>query len=119
MRIETIQNLVIGINQKDYELISFCENKGFKITYRRKKNNTYWNIALDGFIEFKLVSTKLAGEDYLNLPKEGVLFEVLDSPWIDEFERVTVRNLDSFKHFILKFTNYIIEFISRQLIFDN
>jgi hypothetical protein len=37
MRIETIQNLVIGINQKDYELISFCENKGFKITYRRKK----------------------------------------------------------------------------------
>jgi hypothetical protein len=71
MKIEIISNLVIGKNKKDYELISYSENKGQNNLSRRKKNDTCWNITLDGFIELKLVSNELAGEDYLSLPKEG------------------------------------------------
>jgi hypothetical protein len=43
----------------------------------------------------------------------------VDSPWIEGFERKNNMNLEDFKHFILKFTNYTIEFISKQLVFEN
>jgi hypothetical protein len=121
MKIETIYTLVTETKEKDCELISFdCgQKKNDRITYRRNKNKTYWNINIHGLIDFKLVSIEIVDEEYLNLPKEGIIFALLDSPWIAEMEKEWSKILDEQQHFILRFKNCIIEVIAQQLEFES
>jgi hypothetical protein len=119
MKIESINISVIGISQKDYEFIGINRDcKEFKAIYLNKKSNIYWNICVYGIIEYKLISTELTNQGNFNLPNEGVVFEFLDSPWIDEFERILSRKLEKCHHYVLKFQNCIIEFIAQQLVFE-
>lgn len=95
MKIEPINISVIGIKQKDYEFIGINRNcSEFKIIFHNKKNDADWNICIYGIVEYKLSSTELTNQGNLNLPKEGVVFEFLDSPWIDEFERALIMDIN-------------------------
>ena len=93
--------------------------EGFKITYRREEDDTYWSLQCKYIISYKVISEEFSVVGYLmKLPSDGAFFEILDSPWVLEFGREQADILDKCKHYVLRFYDHTIEIIAREFIFE-
>lgn len=118
MKVKAIEIPAAGISSRDCELICLCDYKEFTVSYRKEEDNTFWLMKCEGLIAYKVISEEFSTTGYLiDMPTEGVFFEILDSPWIHdigEHERIT----GGCKHYVLNFRDEIIEVIAQKLIFD-
>lgn len=120
MKVEPIDTPAAGTWARDCELISlYYDDKGFRISYRREEDDTYWSMKCDGITAYKVISEELSRKGYLiNLPFEGAFFEIFDSPWIDELGGGGSRILNQSRHYVLKFYDETVELIAQKLIFE-
>lgn len=120
MRTETLNTPAAGTWARDCELINLIfDHKGFRMTYHRDEDDTYWVIHCDTLTAYKVISEELSRDGYLlDLPYEGAFFEILDSPWIDELGGKTSKILIGCKHFVLKFYDHTIEILAPELAFE-
>lgn len=119
MKIKAINIPAAGSWARDCELISLSYGKGFRISYHRDEDNTYWEMQCEGVIELKVFAEEFSIERYLiKLPVEGAFFEILDSPWIVELEQKHSRILDNYKHYVLEFYDETIQIIAQKFIFE-
>ncbi len=119
MKIEKVDIPAAGTWARDCELLCLSDCKGFKISYHRDEDDTYWCLQCKGIVAYKVFSEEFSMVGYLlNLPVEGAFFEILDSPWIHEFGREQARILDKCKHYVLQFYDETIEIIAQDFIFE-
>jgi len=105
MKIEKINTSAAGTWARDCELICLSHCKGFRITYHRDEDDTYWSVRCEGgIIAYKVISEEFSTVGYLiDLPVDAAFFEILDSPWMREFGQERARILDKCKHYVLQF----------------
>ena len=119
MKIEKVDTPAAGTWARDCELLCLSDCKGFKISYHRDEDDTYWCLQCKGIVAYKVFSEEFSMVGYLlNLPVEGAFFEILDSPWIHEFGREQARILDKCKHYVLQFYDETIEIIAQDFVFE-
>ena len=119
MKIEKIDTPAAGTWARDCELLFLSQHKGFKLSYHRDEDDTYWNLKCARIVAYKVINEEFSRYGYLiNLPTEGAFFEILDSPWIREFGREEARILDKCKHYVLRFYDETIEIIAQEFIFE-
>lgn len=124
MKVELIDAPVTGTWTRECELKSLSDgvqtdNVGFRISFCRKEDDTYWILRCEHIIAYKVISEEFIDTGYLmNLPVESAFFEIYDSPWIQEFERIVSKNLDKCKHYVLKFCDETVEIIAQKFIFE-
>lgn len=119
MKIEKVNIPAAGIWARDCELLCLSECKGFKLSYHRDEDDTYWSLRCAGVVAYKVISEEFSIYSYLiNLPAEGAFFEILDSPWINEFGIKKARILDKCKHYVLQFYDETIEIIAQDFVFE-
>ena len=119
MKIEKVDTPAAGTWARDCELLCLSDCKGFKISYHRDEDDTYWCLQCKGIVAYKVFSEEFSMVGYLlNLPVEGAFFEILDSPWIHEFGREQARILDKCKHYVLRFYDETIEIIAQDFVFE-
>lgn len=118
MKIQNINAPGAGSWARDCELISCKIEKGLIIHYHKDEDDTFWSISCEGLIAFKFTAEELSTAGYLvNLPTDGAFFEVIDSPWISEFE-FNARLIQDCKHYIFEFYDETLEIIAKQVIFN-
>lgn len=119
MKIKKIDTPAAGTWARDCELIFLSDYKGFKVSYHKDEDDTYWELKCNGIVAYKLTGEEFAITGYLiELPVNGAFFEILDSPWIREFGKEETRILDKCKHYILQFYDETIEIIAQEFIFE-
>ena len=119
MKIEKVDTPAAGTWARDCELLCLSDCNGFKISYHRDEDDTYWCLQCKGIVAYKVFSEEFSMVGYLlNLPVEGAFFEILDSPWIHEFGREQARILDKCKHYVLQFYDETIEIIAQDFVFE-
>lgn len=119
MKIEKLNTPAGGTWARDCELISISDYKGLTISYHRDEDDTYWNIPCEGIVAYKVLGEEFSRTGYLiNLPIDGAFFEILNSPWIEEFGQDQARILDKCKHYVLRFYDETIEIIAQNLTFE-
>lgn len=119
MKIEKLDTPAAGTWARDCELLCLHDCKGFKLSYHRDEDDTYWNLQCKGIIAYKVIGEEFSRTEYLiNLPTEGAFFEILDSPWMHEFGHVRSTILDKCKHYVLRFYDETIEIIAQDFIFE-
>jgi len=119
MKIKKIDAPAAGTWARDCELLCLSDCKGFKISYYRDEDNTYWSLRCERIVAYKVISEEFSTIGYLlNLPVEGAFFEILDSPWIREFGQEQARILDKCKHYVLRFYDETIEIIAQDFVFE-
>lgn len=52
------------------------------------------------------------------LPVEGAFYEILDSPWVEEFYGYNKNTLDKCKHYIMQFYDETVEVIAQDFMFE-
>lgn len=119
MKIKALTFLGTGTGARDCELICLSDYKDFKINYHRDKDSTYWSLRCKGVVAYKVISEEFSLTGYLlDIPIKGAFFEILDSPWINEFGSEKAKTLDRCKHYVLRFYDETIEIIAREFIFE-
>ena len=119
MKIEKIDIQAAGTWARDCELLCLSDCKGFKLSYHRDEDDTYWSLQCKGIVAYKVFGEEFSRASYLiNLPSDGAFFEILDSPWIHEFGREQARILDKCKHYVLRFYDETIEIIAQDFVFE-
>jgi len=118
MKIERINIPAAGFWSRDCELLCLSDCKGFKLIYRRDEDDTYWSLECEHVVAYKVITEEFSSTGYLiNIPVEGAVFEVTDSPWIQEFGSETNQILSKCRHYILQFYDETIEIIAKNFIF--
>jgi len=108
-----------GTWARDGELISISNYNGLTIAYHNDENDSYWSIQCEVILGYKVISYDFSRVGYLeNLPTEGTFFEIIDSPWIKEFEPYKLEFLDKCKHYIFRFYDHTIEVIAQIFTFE-
>ncbi len=119
MKIEKIDTPAAGTWARDCELLCLSQHKGFKLSYHRDEDDTYWSLKCSRIVAYKVTNEEFSTTGYLiNLPVEGAFFEILDSPWIKEFGQERTRILDKCKHYVLRFYDETIEIIAQYFVFE-
>ena len=119
MKMEKVNTPAAGTWARDCELLCLSDCKGFKISYHRDEDNTYWSLRCKGIVGYNVMGEEFSRTGYLiNLPVDGAFFEILDSPWIKEFGENHARILDKCKHYVLRFYDETIEIIAQDFIFQ-
>jgi hypothetical protein len=124
MKVELIDTPGAGTWARDCELICLSDcalppSSGFKISYRREEDDTFWSLQCELIVAYKVTAEEFSRNGYLRkLPFEGAFFEILDSPWIEEFGPEPSRILDKCKHYVLKFYDETVEIIAQKFIFE-
>src|SRR3990167_291571 len=119
MKIKKIDSPAAGTWARDCELLFLSQYKGFKLSYRRDEDATYWSLKCTRIVAYKVTNEEFSRYGYLtNLPTEGAFFEILDSPWICEFSREEAKILDKCKHYVLRFYDETIEIIAQEFVFE-
>lgn len=119
MKIEKINTPAAGTWSRDCELICLYYYKGFRLSYHKDEDDTYWNMRCEGIVAYKVIGEEFSTAGYLiNLPVEGAFFEILDSPWICEFGKEQARILDKCKHYVFQFYDETIEVIAQSIFFE-
>jgi hypothetical protein len=110
MKITSINIPAAGTRARDCELLSLSDCRGFTLNYRKDEDNTFWSMRHQGIIAYKVISEEFARNGYLTkLPVNGSFFEVLDSPWIDEFGKDQAEILSKCKHYVFRFYDETID----------
>jgi hypothetical protein len=108
-----------GTWARDCELLCLSDCKVFKLIYHRDEDDTYWSLQCKKIVAYKVIGEEFSRAGYLiNLPTEDSFFEILDSPWICEFEREQSIFLDKCKHYVLRFYDETIEIIAQNFVFE-
>ena len=116
---EKIDTPAAGTWARDCELICLSDCKGFRLSYHKDEDDTYWSMQCEGIVAYKVLGEEFSRTGYLiNLPVDGAFFEILDSPWIREFGQGQARILDKCKHYVLRFYDETIEIIAQKIIFE-
>jgi hypothetical protein len=119
MKIEPINTPAAGTWPRDCELISLSYCKGFKLSYHKDEEDTYWNIKCEGFVAYRLINEEFSRKGYLiNLPVEGSFYEISDSPWISVFKQNKAEILNKCKHYVFRFYDETIEIIAQKCFFE-
>jgi hypothetical protein len=119
MKIEKINTPAAGTWSRDCELICLSDCKGFRLSYHRDEDDTYWSMKCEGIVAYKVIGEEFSTTGYLiDLPVEGSFFEILDSPWIHEFGEERSRILDKCKHYVLQFYDGTVEIIAQNYVFE-
>lgn len=119
MKFEELKIPAAGTWSRDCELISFIYDKEFSLTYRKEEDNTYWSLKCELIVAWKVISQEFSFSGYLfNTPVEGAFYEVVDSPWIEEFGTSQAHILTKCKHYILRFYDETVEIIAQKFIFE-
>ena len=119
MKITTINTPAAGTWARDCELIYLTQHKGLKISYHRDEDDTYWSLQCERIVAYKVINEEFSTTGYLiNLPVEDAFFEILDSPWMNEFGEEQDSILDKCKHYVLRFYDETIEIIAQKFIFE-
>ncbi len=119
MKIERLDTPAAGTWARDCELIYIGHHKGFKIDYHRDEDDTYWRMRSEMIAAYKVLGEEFSRVGYLmKLPTEGAFFEILDSPWIHEFEQAQAHTLVGFKHYVLRFYDETVEIIAQEFFFE-
>ena len=119
MEIKQINNQATGTWYRDAELISLSDGKhtGLEIVVYKDSDNTKWRIVFRGIIVYKVTSEEFMTPDllaYLDYA-EGFL-EVVNSPWIDGYQKEDPRsNLsDDRHHYVYYCYDEAIEVIAKE-----
>ena len=81
-----------GLWPRDCELINLIQCQLVIINYYKEEDNTYWSIKCEGNVAYKIVSEEFSRSGYLiDLPVDGSFFEILNSPWIEEFRKTSLK----------------------------
>jgi hypothetical protein len=119
MKIEKVDTPAAGTWARDCELLCLSDCKGFKISYHRDEDDTYWCLRCKGVVAYNVMGEEFSRTGYLiNLPVDGAFFEILDSPRIKEFGEERARILDKCKHYVLRFYDETIEIIAQEFVFE-
>jgi hypothetical protein len=123
MKVIPIDTPGTGTWARDCELICLSDSylsdcKGFRVSYRRDEDDTYWMMHCETITAYKVISEELSTTGYLiNLPADGAFYEILDSPWLAELGNKD-RILSGYRHFVLQFYEETIEVIAKHLYFE-
>ena len=108
-----------GTWARDCELICLSDYKGFRLSYHKDEDDTYWSMQCEGIVAYQVTGEEFSRAGYLiNLPVDGAFFEISDSPWIHEFGQEQARILDKCKHYVLRFYDETIEIIAKDCVFE-
>lgn len=119
MKVEKVDTLAAGTWARDCELLCLSDCKGFKISYHRDEDDTYWSLQCKRIVAYKVMGEEFSTTGYLiKLPADGAFFEIIDSPWIREFGQERSRILDKCKHYVLRFYDETIEIIGQDFVFE-
>lgn len=119
MKIKKIDIPAAGTWARDCELLHLSYYRGFVMFYHKNEDDTYWRMKCSGIISYKFISKEFSTTGYLlDLPIEGAFFEIIDSPWIQEFGNDRTEILNKCKHYILKFYDETVEIIAREFVFE-
>ncbi len=87
MKIEKSTISAAGIWAKDCELTNLTQRKELKINYHKDEDDSYWIIECKNIVAYKITNEEFSRTGYLmKLPVDGAFFEILDSPWMQEFQ---------------------------------
>lgn len=118
LKIKELDTPAAGTWSRDCELIRLSDYEGFKITYIKSEDETYWKLCCSLIVAYKLYSEEFSKVGYLiNLPVEGAFYEIIDSPWIKEFGKERAHILDKCKHYVLQFYDETVEIIAQEFTF--
>lgn len=118
MKIETLNIPAAGTWARDCELLCLSYCQGFNLSYHKDEDDTYWSLRCTNVVAYKVISEEFSTIGYLlQLPIEGAFFEILDSPWINDFGQEQASILDKCKHF-LQFYDETIEVIAQGFTFE-
>ena len=119
MKIKKVNTPAAGTWARDCELISLSYCNGFKLSYRRDEDDTYWSMQCEGIVAYQVIAEEFSRAGYLiNLPAEDAFFEILDSPWIREFGQDQLIILNKCKHYVLRFYDETVEIIAQKFVFE-
>ena len=119
MKVEKVDTPAAGTWARDCELLCLSDCKGFKISYHRDEDDTYWSLQCRGIVAYKVMGEEFATIGYLiKLPADGAFFEIIDSPWMREFGQERSRIVDKCKHYVLRFYDETIEIIGQDFVFE-
>lgn len=92
MKVKLLDTSSAGTWSRDCELLCISDCNGFRLSYHKDEDDTYWSLRCEGIIGYKVISEEFSTVGYLlNLPIEGAFFEILDSPWINELIDITKK----------------------------
>lgn len=120
MKVEFLDTPAAGKRARDCEFLSLQnDEKGLKINFHRKEDNTYWSMICYGLAAYKIIGEELLNGNYLtDLPTDGSFYEIFDSPWIEELKDDPPRIINNYKNYILKFQEHTFEIITYKLAFE-
>lgn len=119
MKVQELDNPAAGTWSRDCELIHFSLQDDMQLLYYKDEDRTHWEVEIWGIIAYKYICEEFSNVGYLEkLPVEGAFYEILDSPWVEEFEVFLENNkYGEIKHFVLQFYDETLEFLAQTLIF--
>jgi len=113
MDIRQINISAAGTWPRDCELISLTKKNGLTIIYHKDSDDSYWSLKFEIIPAYKVTGEEFSTTGYLiNLPADGSFFEIIDSPWLNEFRKNHARIIDKCKHYVLQFYDETIEIIA-------
>lgn len=119
MKVETMNIPAAGTWARDCELICLSDCKGFRVSYHKDEDDTYWRMRCEGIVAYRVLSEEFSYVGYLiDLPVDGAFYEISDSPWISEFGKDQARILDKCKHYVFQFYDETIEIIAQNVFFE-
>ncbi len=119
MKFRQIDIPAAGTWSRDCEVKSLVYCKGFKISYHKDEDDTYWNLRSEIVIAVRVLSEEFSRGAYLiDLPTDGAFFEVLDSPWMAEFGNCNVEILRKCTHYVFRFYDETVEIIAKKIDFE-
>jgi hypothetical protein len=68
MKIEKIDIAAAGTWARDCELLCLSDCKGFKISYHRDEDDTYWSLQCKGIVAYKVMGEEFSTTGYLINP---------------------------------------------------
>jgi hypothetical protein len=119
MKIQELDTPAAGTWSRDCELIRFSLEDDLQLIYYKDEDRTHWEVEIWGIISYKLTCEEFSKVGYLRkMPVEGAFYEIIDSPWLDEFKVCNRDNIiNNLKHYVLQFYDETIEFLAEKLIF--
>lgn len=119
MKVQELDTPATGAWSRDCELIYFCSYNGIKLIYYMEENKAHWEAKIYGLVAYKFICEEFSSVGYLeNLPVEGAFYEIVDSPWLNEFNDFQSETINKCKHFVLQFYDATIEIIAQNLSFE-
>jgi hypothetical protein len=118
MKVKRIDLPGSGKFSRDCELISLTNEKGLTLTYHKDSDDTYWKLQCEIIPAYKVVGEEFSTIGYLSeIPADGSIFEVLNSPWMNElFEDEKIN--EKYSHYVLFFYDECVEVIAHKFYFN-